>query len=145
MARERIGTLAPRYYFLLNPYVDLRLSKCPCCGRPTHPRKFPLFIHVEGYGALVLGKTCRYCTRCELIIAHRDELEAELARGPARLLPAAGEDRYFVVGTVDRKVWQQGLREGGPQLDQILEHLADFKAYRHLQVEPGGWRPARES
>jgi len=74
MARERIGKLAPRYTFLLNPYSDVRLSKCPRCGRPTHSRKFALFVHVEGFGPLVLGKTCRYCTHCELVIAHRDEL-----------------------------------------------------------------------
>lgn len=26
---------------------------------------------------MALGKTCRYCLRCELIMAHQDELEAQ--------------------------------------------------------------------
>ncbi len=139
-----MGKLAPRYSFLLNPYSDVRLSKCPRCGRLTHLRKFALFVHVEGYGPLVLGKTCRYCTPCELVIAHRDELEAELARGPARLRPEAAEDQYFVVGTVDREAWKKGLTGSGMQLGEGIEHLADFKKYLDLHVEPGGWRPAEE-
>ena len=144
MAREWIGRLAPRYSFLLNLYPDVRLSKCPRCGRPTHPRKFALFIDVEGFGPLVLGKTCRFCTPCQMVIAHRDELEAELARGPAGQMPGAAEGRYFVVGTVDREVWRQGLSGSGAQLGEALDHLADFKRYFDLHVEPGGWRPAGE-
>src|SRR5580700_308026 len=70
MARETIGQLTPRYSFLLNPYLDIRLSKCPGCNGLTHNRKFALFIHIDGWGPLVLGKTCRYCTSCELIIVH---------------------------------------------------------------------------
>src|ERR1700752_4976131 len=102
MARERVGKLAPRYSLLVNPYIDVRLSKCPRCDRLTHPRKFALFVQVEGFGPLVLGKTCRYCTSCELVIVHRDELEAELGRGPAGRAPDGPEGRYLVVGTVDR-------------------------------------------
>ena len=145
MARKRVGKLTPRYSFLLNPYADTRLSKCPRCDRPTHARKFALFVHVEGFGPVVLGKTCRFCTPCQLVVAHRDELEAELARGPARLNPDAPGDRYFVVGTVDREVWRKGLSGSGAQLGEALEHLADFKRYFDLHVEAGGWRPAGES
>jgi hypothetical protein len=144
MARARIGKLKPRYSFLLNPYSDVRLSKCPRCERLTHLRKFALFIHVEGWGPLVLGMTCRYCTPCELIMAHRDELEAELARSPAHLAPNAGEDGYLVVGTVERKVWQKGLEGSGTQMEDALEHMADFKKYFDLHYEPGGWYPAGE-
>ena len=67
---RRLGKLPPRYLFILNPYTDARFSKCPRCERPTHLRKFALFILIDDWGPLVLGKTCRYCTRCELIIAH---------------------------------------------------------------------------
>src|SRR5262245_29709248 len=109
MAKPGIGKLAPRYAFILNPYSDVRLSKCPRCNRPTHPRKFALLIHVRKYGPLVLGKTCRYCARCELIAAHQDELEAELTLSLARLAPEAVGSDYLVLGTMDKKVWQQGL------------------------------------
>jgi hypothetical protein len=142
MTQTRIGKLKPRYSFLLNPYSDVRLSKCPRCERLTHLRKFALFIIGKRWGPLVLGKTCRYCTPCELIMAHRDELEAELARSPAQLAPNAGADDYFVAGTVERKVWQDGLKGSGTPFENILEHMADFKKYFDLQVEPGGWFPA---
>ena len=79
MAKTQIGKLPPRYSFLLNRHPDVRLSKCPECHRPTHLRKFALLVHVDGWGLMAMGKTCRYCTRCELIIAHQDELEAELS------------------------------------------------------------------
>jgi hypothetical protein len=139
---KTVGKLKPRYSFLLNPYTDIRLSKCPGCQRLTHPRKFALFIHIDGWGPLILGKTCRYCTRCELIIAHRNELEAQLAHGPAALTPKPDGSGYFVVGTVDRKVWQKGLEKGTP-MNTILEHMADFKEHLNLHVE-GGWGPAGE-
>jgi hypothetical protein len=55
-----------RYFFILNPYSDVRVSKCPKCNRATSTRKFALFIHVDGFGPLALGKTCRYCANIAL-------------------------------------------------------------------------------
>ena len=141
MAKRTIGKLPPKYSFILNPYSDIRLSKCPKCDRPTHPRKFALLIHVGKSGALVLGKTCRYCTRCELIIAHQDELEAELALSRHKVAPDDPSREYLVLGTVDRKVWQRGLKEGGGPLDSFLDHVAEFKQVLGLKVR-GGWGPA---
>ena len=89
MAKRTVGNLPPRYSFILNPYRDIRLSKCPKCDRPTHLRKFALLIHVDDWGPLVLGKTCRYCTPCELIVAHQDELEAQLAHSLSSIAPKA--------------------------------------------------------
>src|SRR5205823_2457385 len=84
----RLGKLPPRYGFILNPYSDVRVSRCPKCQKPTHPRKFALFILIESCDApLILGKTCGYCTGCELIVAHQDELEAELAEKFTALNP----------------------------------------------------------
>jgi hypothetical protein len=145
MASERIGKLPARYAFLLNPYTDIRLSKCPKCEKPTHPRKFALFLHAEGWGPLALGKTCRYCTRCELIIAHKDELDREVAISMAKLAPETVGKEYLVMGTLDRKVWQRGLQGQPATLEDTLEHVAEFKKVLTLQVEPGGWRPAGES
>jgi hypothetical protein len=56
MKRKRVDKLPPRYKFLLNPCSDVRLSKCPCCDRLTHPRRFALFIHVREFGTIVWGK-----------------------------------------------------------------------------------------
>ena len=88
MAKKRIGKLPPRYSFMLNPYTDVRLSKCPRCQKLTYLRKFALFIHIDAWGPMALGKTCRYCARCELIMAHQDELEAQLAHSFSQIAPA---------------------------------------------------------
>jgi hypothetical protein len=144
VARERLGKQPARYRFLLNPYPDVRLSKCPTCGRATHPRKFALLIHADGWGALALGKTCQYCAGCELVIAHKDELDAELAASLARLAPGAVGREYVVLGTLDRKIWERGLRGEGLPLAEALAHVAGFKQVLQLEVDPGGWRPAGE-
>ncbi len=141
MAKNRIGNLPQRYSFILNPYSDVRLSKCPQCRRPTHARKLALFIHIDEFGPLALGKTCRYCARCELIIVHQDELEAELARSFTRIAPEVVGNEYLVLGTVDKKSWQRGLQEDGATLSSTLPYIAEFKKVLDLKIE-GGWMPA---
>jgi hypothetical protein len=79
MTKTKIGKLPPRYKFILNEYPGERLSKCPLCKKPTHERKFALLIHIDEWGLMVFGKTSKYCSKCELIIVHQHELEAELA------------------------------------------------------------------
>jgi len=74
MVKTRIGKLAPRYSFMLNPHTEVRLSKCPKCRKATHLRKFALFIHIDEWGPMVLGKTCRYCSRCAMVMVQRAEL-----------------------------------------------------------------------
>jgi MinD superfamily P-loop ATPase len=110
---------------MLNPRAEVRLSKCPKCQKRTHLCKFALFIHVDGWGPMALGKTCRYCSACELIMAHQDELEAEL-------------------GTIDKKVWRAGLEGRDRDFAEILEHVADFEKEYDLVYEPGRWYPADE-
>ena len=141
MARTRFGKLPPRYSFMLNPHSKVRLSKCPKCRRLTHLRKFALIIHIERCGPLALGKTCRYCTSCELIMAQKDELEAELAHSVAQIAPEVVGNEYMVLGTIEKKVWQAGLSGSGQPLDEMLKHVADFKKLYHLKYDPGGWRP----
>ena len=139
--QKRIGGRPARYSFLLNPHSDVRLSRCPKCEKLTHPRKFALFIHIDGYGPLVLGKTCRYCTPCELIIVHQDELEAQLVHSLSRLAPEVIGNPYLVLGTMDKKVWERGLTSA-QSLNEAMEHVSQFKKYFDLHYEPGGWRPA---
>ncbi len=141
MPTRRIGKLEPRYSFLLNEHVGERLSVCPRCRKQTHARKFALLVHVDKWGPLAMGKTCIYCTLCELIIVHQKDLEAELAESFGTLAPEVIGNKYLVLGTVDKRVWKQGLGGAGQGLQGILEHTADFKTVLKLHVDPGGWRP----
>ncbi len=134
-----LGEQPPRYSLLLNSHQDTRLSKCPLCERSTHPRKFPLAVHIDKWGPLVLGKTCRYCARCELIILHQDELEFELATNMSKLAPEVIGNKYVVLGTTDKKTWQQGFRRALEVAD-LRKYTADFKKYYDLEMESGVWR-----
>src|SRR5262245_23590471 len=143
MAKKRIGKLRPRYSFILNPYADVRLSKCPRCQKLTYLRKFALFIHIDAWGPMALGKTCRYCSRCELIMAHQNELEAELVHSFSQMAPDVIGNEYLVLGTIDKRVWKEGLIGDGGELGEVLKHMAEFKRVLKLEVEPGGWVPCR--
>jgi hypothetical protein len=105
---RRIGKLLPRYAFILNPHAGTRLSKCPRCEKLTYPRKFAFFIHVDGWGPMALGKTCKYCSRCELIMMHQDELEAELAHSFSQSAPEVIGNKYMVLGTIEKKYGRRG-------------------------------------
>jgi hypothetical protein len=75
-------------------------------------------------------------------MAHQNELEAELARSFSQIAPEVIGHEYLVLGTVDKKVWQEGLAGDGKQLGEMLKHVADFKRVLKLEVDPGGWYPA---
>lgn len=138
MPPKRIGKLPARYRFALNPFPEVRWSKCPRCEKPMHARKCPLLVHVEGHGPLVLGKTCRYCTPCEFILAHQAELEDELAYLFSRRKPEVVGNPYFVLGVVERTFWKKGLT-GTLDLNKTLEHTADIKRYMTLRDPRRHW------
>jgi hypothetical protein len=50
-------------------------------------------------------------------------------------------DSYLILGTVDRKVWQNGLTGSGTPLDHLLEQTAELRKRYDLHHEPGGWYP----
>lgn len=135
---ERFGALPPRYAFVLNPYSDTKFTKCPRCETKTNLRKLSLVIHVEGFGLLVLGKTCRVCLRCETLIAHKSEIDALLST-----VVASVEPNYVVLGTANRQTFRRGLA-GGTSLADVRAHTSDFKSYWSVRVTPGGWYPKNE-
>ena len=143
MKPKHIGKLPPKYSFILNQYPNERISSCPFCKKLTYPRKFPLLIHVTDWGPLVMGKTCKYCSRCELIIAHQHEVEGELAAAFSQLAPTMIGNDYLVVGTVETKFWKQGMK-GTTELSNTLDHVADFRKVYNLTIQPAGWYPADE-
>ena len=140
MTEKHLGKLLPRYSFILNPYTDARLSKCPQCNALTRQKKFALLIHIDAWGLVPLGKTCRWCPSCELIMAHQDELEKVLTQNFSSLAPEVIGNKYLVMGTVDMKVWRKGLKGPGPTMQDVLDLTADFKKYCSLEVDPGGRR-----
>lgn len=92
-------------------------------------------IHVEGFGLVLLGKTCRLCLRCDTLVAHKAELDKLL-----RTVVSVPEPEYVVLGTIDRHVYRRGL-SGRASVDDVKEHMADFKSYWKVDVTPAGWYP----
>lgn len=130
-----------RYNFALNPYPDSRCSSCPTCGKPTGQRKVPLLIHVDPHHPIILNYTCRYCAKCNFLIAHKHELEANLTYLFQQHDPTIIGNEYLVMGVLPRQVWRAGLTK--PQQPQeALDQLAKFLSYSHLQRTQTGWFPA---
>jgi hypothetical protein len=125
MAAPRFGKLRPRYRFALSPFREVRWSRCPRCEKLMHERKFALLIAFMDGAMLALGKTCRYCTPCEFIVAHQHEIEDEVAIFRSNH-PGHAEGEWFVLGTLERKTWQASLR-AQITLDVLREHTSDIR------------------
>ena len=131
-----MGALPARYSFALNPHASARFTKCPRCQAKTRVRKMTFVIHVDGLGLVVLRKTCRLCVDCEMVIVHQAEIEPLLAASAGRAVGAKLD--YLVLGTVDPRVWRRGS-SAGVSVDELTQHMADFKAYMNIEYTPGGW------
>jgi hypothetical protein len=99
-----------RHRFILNPYCQERFASCPKCRGLTEERKFPLMIHVHPLNPVTINKTCRFCASCDLIIAHKDELEEQLVALFEIHNPEIVGNEYLVMGTLDHDVWDRGRR-----------------------------------
>ncbi len=133
----QLGKQPPRYRFFLNPYQDMRFTRCPQCGNKTRQRKLPLVIHVDPMLLLSLNKTCRYCPHCDLLIAHQDDVEHLLAEIFTEQMPEVVGNDYLVLGTQDRAVWKRGAQQQ-LTLQEALETLHDFKEVVTFKLE-WGW------
>ena len=140
---SRFGELPLRYKFYLNPYSEYRFTSCPICEKPTKWRKFPLMIHIGPMMLIVLNMHCRFCPDCDLLIAHQDELEAQLAAHMSEHNPSVIGNKYIVIGTMERPAWREGMREP-KQLAEMLKYIAEFKEELNFTVRPAGWYPADE-
>ena len=93
-------------------------------------------LRIDPVGLVTLRKTCRLCVVCETLIAHRGEIK--------RLIDGLGDDRakskkreYLVLGTVESQTWRRGASVG-VTLDELIQYMADFKAYMRIDYMPGG-------
>jgi len=87
---KHFGQLPPRYGFMLNPYPDHRVSRCPLCEGKTGQRKIPLIIHIEPMHMIVLNYTCRFCQACDLV-------EIVLAMAVNNLIVLTSTEKLFLV------------------------------------------------
>ena len=130
-----------RHRFFLNPYADMACTKCPICEAKTKQRKVPLMIHIVPDQPLMLNKTCRYCERCDLLIARQAEIEPLMAAAFETRRPEVIGHAYQVVGTMDRKDWRECSGAPSPPAD-VFDRVYVFKDVLHFDYDPGGWGPA---
>ena len=137
---HHLGKLPRQYTFILNPYTEYRFTRCPGCDQKMRQRKLPLFIHVDPMNPVALNYTCRYCSDCDLLIAHQDQIEELLAAIFVELNPSVIGNEYLVMGTVERRAWREGVKQI-KDIEEMLEGFHVFKEVRTVRVQPGGWYP----
>lgn len=136
---SKLGNLPQLYNFFLNPYADARFTRCPQCEGKTGLKKVPLAIHVDPLYPINLNYTCRYCAKCDLLIAHQDEIEKNLAKLFMKVAPDAIGHDYLVMGTTEKSYWIDDLDHPHAPTE-LLNNLHGFKEYLNFELV-GGWLP----
>ena len=140
--KSQFGGLKPKYSFILNPYPDYRVSRCPFCEKKTGQRKIPLLIHIDPLDFVALNYTCRYCQDCDLLIAHKHEIEHLLTALYLQRDPEVIGNDYLIMGTMEKEAWREGLKQLR-SIDKSLPHVSDFVTYyKELRMTQPGWYPA---
>jgi hypothetical protein len=140
--KRQLGGLPPKYSFMVNPYPEERVSRCPLCDRKTGQRKIPILIHVNPHHLIALNYTCRYCRDCDLLIAHKHEIEYYLMALFIQQAPEVVGNDYLAVGTVEKSVWKEGLKQQ-QSMNNFLPNTSDFaKYYEELQLTRAGYYQA---
>ena len=127
-----------RHYFFLNPYNDCAFTKCPKCDSKTRIRKFPLAIHIDPHQIILLNKKCRYCIKCDMIIAKQSEVEPLMIVCLKKISPEVIGNNYLTMGVVDRKDWKEG-NKGNLDSAKTLERMYFFKDMLKFELIPGRW------
>lgn len=142
--KAQFGNLPPRYGFILNPYPDQRLLHCPFCDHKTGQRKIPLLIHIDPLHLIALNYTCRHCQDCDLLIAHKHEIEHLLTAMFSQYNSGVIGNDYMIIGTVEKKVWREGLKQP-KAITELLPHASDFATYyQELRMTQPGWYGANQ-
>ncbi len=140
--QRHLGGLPPKYSFMVNPYPEERVSRCPLCDRKTGQRKIPILIHVNPKHLIALNYTCRYCRDCDLLIAHKHQIEHYLTALFSQMAPESIGNDYLAIGTVEKSVWKEGLKQQ-QSIDKLLPHASDFATYYDdLQLTRAGYYQA---
>lgn len=136
----RLKMRRAKHYFFRNPYPDISFTRCPKCEEKTKIRKFCILIHIDPKYIFSINKSCRYCPKCDLIIAKQAELESLLAAICESYAPDTINNEYFVFGTMDRKDWKSA-QTGKIHLHESLNRSYPFKDVWNFEVRPAGWYP----
>jgi len=144
MTKRATITQKRSHYFFLNPYQDAGFTKCPKCQTKTKIRKFPLVIHIDPQQLFVLNKKCRYCTRCDLIIARKSELESLIAAAFEQLNPQIIGNGYLVMGVAERSDWRED-KKGRMSQGQTIERMLVFEDVWNFEPVRCGWYPESEN
>ena len=135
---EGIESERRKYYFFLNPYDDAAFTKCPKCENNTKIRKFPLVVHIDPQQLLLLNKKCRYCVKCDLIIAKKSELESLMAACFEQSKPEIIGNNYLVMGVAERRDLLEG-KKGKISQSQTIERILVFKDVLNFELVRAGW------
>lgn len=137
--KPKFGELPPKYGFVINPYPNMPITKCPMCERKTGQRKIPLLIHINPMYLIALNYTCRYCKSCDLLIAHKHEIEHLLTRLFSQTEPETVGNEYLIIGTVEKRSWREGIQQT-KSVEEMLSHASDFAVFhQELRITKPGW------
>ena len=135
---EGIESERRKYYFFLNPYDAAAFTKCPKCENNTKIRKFPLVVHIDPHQVLLLNKKCRYCVKCDLIIAKKSELESLMAACFEQSKPEIIGNNYLVMGVAERRDWLES-KKGKMSQSETIERILVFKDVLNFELVRAGW------
>jgi hypothetical protein len=126
--QRQLGGLPPKYRFMVNPYPEERVSRCPLCDRKTGQRELPILIHVHPKHLIALNYTCRFCRDCDLLIAHKHEIEHYLTGLFSQQAPESIGNEYLAISTVEKSAWKEGMKQQ-QSIDKMLPYTSDFATY----------------
>jgi hypothetical protein len=137
--KPQFGKQPPKHGFAINPYPDVSITNCPMCGCKTSQWKIPLLIHINPMHLIALNYTCRYCKSCDLLIAHKHEIEHLLTNLFSQIEPETVGNEYLIIGTVEKNSWRENLKQSRPVVE-MLTHASDFAVFhKELCVAKPGW------
>ena len=139
--KSLLSQLPRKYHFALNPYPEMRLSRCPYCDQKTSQRKIPLLIHIEPLNLISLNYTCRYCQACDLLIAHKHEIELLLTTLFRQRDPGVIGNEYLIMGTMDKAVWREALHQPKAAQEMLSKANIFLEYHKELRMTRPGWYP----
>jgi hypothetical protein len=139
--KSPLSQMPRKYKFVLNPYPEMRLSSCPFCDRKTGQRKIPLLIHVDPNNLISLNYTCRYCQACDLLIAHKHEIEHLLTILFRQRAPEVIGNEYLIMGTMDKAAWRENMRQPKEPREALSQANIFLEYYQELRTTRPGWYP----